>query len=193
MISVNTICAFTNSSLNQLNPSPLSLQRRQELTPLSKRFSVTSNSLRMKKKDSANSVKENSNASNYSNAISQRKEVGLAVLHRTSPLLVKPEMLKMRQIVGFLTEILGNIKITPTRTRGIAKMGVNYFYAAWDKSTTLTKNFPPMLYVFDFQYLLGGLSELKILVSVVRFRPGTPRNTKTTFGWFFLLRGWLLA
>jgi hypothetical protein len=129
----------------------------------------------MKKKDSANSVKENSNASNYSNAISQRKEVGLTVLHRTSPLLVKPEMLKMRQIVGFLTEILGNIKITPTRTRGIAKMGVKYFYAAWDKSTTLTKNFPPMLYVFDFQYLLGGLSELKILVSVVRFRPGPPR------------------
>jgi len=26
---------------------------------------------------------------------------------------------------------------------------------------------------------------LKILVSVVRFRPGPPRNTKTTFGWFF--------
>ena len=63
-------------------------------------------------------------------------------------------------------------------------MGVNYFYAAWDKSTTLTKNFPPMLYVFDFQYLLGGQSELKILVSVVRFRLGPPRNTKTTFGWF---------
>jgi hypothetical protein len=29
--------------------------------------------------------------------------------------------------------------------------------------------------------------ELKILVSVVRFRPGPPRNTKTTFGWFFHL------
>ena len=28
--------------------------------------------------------------------------------------------------------------------------------------------------------------ELKILVSVVRFRPGPPRNTKTTFGWFFI-------
>ena len=27
---------------------------------------------------------------------------------------------------------------------------------------------------------------LKILVSVVRFRPGPPRMTKTTFGWFFL-------
>jgi hypothetical protein len=28
---------------------------------------------------------------------------------------------------------------------------------------------------------------VKILVSVVRFRPGPPRNTKTTFGWFFRL------
>ena len=178
MISVNTICAFTSYSLNQLNPSPHLIPHRHALTHLSKMFSVTSNSLRMKKKDSANSVKENSNASNYSNATSQRKEVVIAVLNRTSPLLVKPEMLKMRQIVGFLVEILGNIKIIPTRTRGIAKMGVNYFYAAWDKSTTLTKNFPPMLYVFDFQYLLGGLSELKILVSVVRFRPGPPRTSR---------------
>jgi len=188
VISVNTICAFTNSSLNQLNPSPLSLQRRQEFTPLSKRFSVTSNSLRMKKKDSANSVKENSNASNYSNAISQRKEVGFAVLNRTNSLLVKPKSTKSRRNVGFLTEILGNIKIIPTRTRGIAKMGVNYFYAAWDKSTTLTKNFPSMLYVFDFQYLLGGLSELKILVSVVRFRPGPPRITIAhLLGYFYFV------
>ena len=179
MISVNTICAFTSYSLNQLIPSPHLIPHRHALIHLSKMFSATSNSLRMKKKDSANSVKENSNASNYSNATNQRKEVVIAVLNRTSPLLVKPEMLKMRQIVGFLVEILGNIKIIPTRTRGIAKMGVNYFYAAWDKSTTLTKNFPPMLYVFDFQYLLGGLSELKILVSVVRFRPGPPRILKT--------------
>ena len=58
-------------------------------------------------------------------------------------------------------------------------MSVNYFYAAWDKSTTLTKNFPSMLYLFDFKYLLGGLSELKILVSVVRFRPGPPRISGT--------------
>ena len=27
--------------------------------------------------------------------------------------------------------------------------------------------------------------KLKILVSVVRFRPGPPRILKTTFGWFF--------
>ena len=66
----------------------------------------------------------------------------------------------------------------------IQKASVNYFYAAWDKSTTLTKNFPPMLYLFDFKYLLGGLSELKILVSVVRFRPGPPKSNDA-----LLLRG----
>jgi len=138
-------------------------------------FSVTSNSYTTKKKDSANSVRENSNASNYNNAINQRKEIGRAVFNRTSTLLVKPKTTEIRRNVGFLVEIVGNKKIIPTRVRGIVKMGVNYFYAAWNKSTTLTKNFPPMLYLFDFQYLLGGLSELKILVSVVRFRPGPPR------------------
>ncbi len=60
----------------------------------------------------------------------------------------------------------------------IQKASVNYFYAAFNKSTTLTKNFSGMLYPFDFKYLLGGLSELKILVSVVRFRPGPPRTLR---------------
>jgi len=44
-----------------------------------------------------------------------------------------------------------------------------------------------MLYVFDFQYLLGGLSELKILVSVVRFRPGPPRFYEPPSGGLLLL------
>ncbi len=66
-------------------------------------------------------------------------------------------------------------------------MGVNYFYAAWDKSTTLTKNFPSMLYVFEIKRNEDGQSELKILVSVVQFRLGPPKNTKTTLGWFFYL------
>ena len=66
-------------------------------------------------------------------------------------------------------------------------MGVNYFYAAWDKSTTLTKNFPSMLYVFEIKRNEDGQSELKILVSVVQFHLGPPKNTKTTLGWFFYL------
>ena len=177
MGKVNTICVSTNSFLSQSNPSPLSLPHSYAYILSSKRFSETSNNLKMREKDSDNSVNENSNASNYNNAKSKRKQFGFAVLNRTNAILVKPKMFKIPQIVAFLSKIIANKKTIPTRTRGIAKMGVNYFYAAWDKSTTLTKNFPPMLYVFDFQYLLGGLSELKILVSVVRFRPGPPLNT----------------
>jgi len=38
----------------------------------------------------------------------------------------------------------------------------------------------------DLKQKRSGQSELKILVSVVRFRPGPPRNTKNTFRWFFI-------
>jgi hypothetical protein len=41
----------------------------------------------------------------------------------------------------------------------------------------------------DLKQNRSGQSELKILVSVVRFRPGPPKNIKTTFGWFF---SWVL-
>jgi hypothetical protein len=37
----------------------------------------------------------------------------------------------------------------------------------------------------DLEQNRSGQSELKILVSVVRFRPGPPKNIKTTFRWFF--------
>jgi hypothetical protein len=48
------------------------------------------------------------------------------------------------------------------------------FLSALKKITTHAQNFSSTLLDFDFKYLLGGLSELKILVSVVRFRPGPP-------------------
>ena len=47
----------------------------------------------------------------------------------------------------------------------------------------------PALNPLDFEQKRSGQSELKILVSVVRFRPRPPRNTKTTYGWFFHLAG----
>ena len=52
-----------------------------------------------------------------------------------------------------------------------------YFFTATKKITAHAQNFLATLLDFDFKYLLGGLSELKILVSVVRFRPGPPRIT----------------
>jgi len=100
--ALNTICASTSYSLNQSNPSPLSPPHRLAFTHLSKMFSVISNNLRMKRKDSDYSVKENSNANNYNNATSQHKEVFCAVLNRTTPLKVKPKTIKSRRNVGFM-------------------------------------------------------------------------------------------
>ena len=54
-----------------------------------------------------------------------------------------------------------------------------YFFTALKKITAHAQNFSSTLYVFDYKRNEDGLSELKILVSVVRFRPGPPRNTGT--------------
>ncbi len=62
-----------------------------------------------------------------------------------------------------------------------------YFFTALKKITAHAQNFSSTLYVFDNKRNEDGLSELKILVLVHRFRPRPPRNTKTTFGWFFHL------
>ena len=62
------------------------------------------------------------------------------------------------------------------------------FLSALKKITTHAQNFSSTLLDFDFQYLLGGLSELKILVSVVRFRPGPPRISIAHLLGYFLLR-----
>ena len=51
-----------------------------------------------------------------------------------------------------------------------------YFFTALKKITAHAQNFSSTLYVFDNKRNEGGLSELKILVSVVRFRPGPPRT-----------------
>ena len=68
-----------------------------------------------------------------------------------------------------------------------------YFFTALKKITAHAQNFISTLYVFDYKRNEDGLSELKILVSVVRFRPGPPRNTKTTFGWFFVWVTWRMS
>ena len=53
-----------------------------------------------------------------------------------------------------------------------------YFFTALKKITAHAQNFSTTLYLFDYNRNKDGLSELKILVSVVRFRPGPPRNSK---------------
>jgi hypothetical protein len=66
-----------------------------------------------------------------------------------------------------------------------------YFFTATKKITAHAQNFLATLLDFDFKYLLGGLSELKILVSVVRFRPGPPRFYKPPSGGFFIGLSWI--
>ena len=53
-----------------------------------------------------------------------------------------------------------------------------YFFTALKKITAHAQNFSSTLYVFDNKRNEDGLSELKILVSVVRFRPGPPSKQR---------------
>ena len=59
-------------------------------------------------------------------------------------------------------------------TRGIAKMGVNIFYAALNTIATLTQKVSRPTQPVETHSLYGRGGLLKILVSVVRFRPGPP-------------------
>jgi len=65
---------------------------------------------------------------------------------------------------------------TPLRvTTGIAKMGVNIFYAALSTIATLTQKVPSPTQHIETHSLYGRGRLLKILVSAVRFCPGPPR------------------
>ena len=63
-----------------------------------------------------------------------------------------------------------------------------YFFTALKKITAHAQNFSSTLYVFDYNRNEDGLSELKILVSVVRFHPGAPRILIAHLLGYFLLR-----
>ena len=52
-------------------------------------------------------------------------------------------------------------------------------------SANCAQSFQSGVQPFVFKVKSSVARELKILVSVVRFRPGPPKSTKTTFGWFF--------
>ena len=71
-----------------------------------------------------------------------------------------------------------------------------YFFTALKKITAHAQNFLSTLYVFDYKRNEDGLSELKILVSVVRFRPGPPyihRSRKTAVFSFVLVQTFALC
>ncbi len=155
MLSVNTRCAFLNFHPKQSNQSHLLRPHKQELTHSNKILKMVADNYKQSVIDSDDSV----------------KQIGSASYFRKIPNLI--------QTTGFSAPTNAITKFYFDCMRGIVKMSVNYFYAAFNKSTTLTKNFSGMLYPFDFKYLLGGLSELKILVSVVRFRPEPPFSNRS--------------
>ena len=71
-----------------------------------------------------------------------------------------------------------------------------YFFTALKKITAHAQNFSSTLYVFDNKRNEDGLSELKILVSVVRFRPRPPyihRSRKTAVFSFVLVQTFALC
>jgi len=76
---------------------------------------------------------------------------------------------------GVFGGFLGNKKILVRRTRGIVAMLYKYFFTAKKKIHTLAHNDEGTLLDFENKNNEDGLSELKILVSVVRFRPGAPK------------------
>jgi hypothetical protein len=82
---------------------------------------------------------------------------------------------------GVLAENTVINKMTTTRTRGIAKIlcydCVRFVVLSTTQRTT-HQLFEPLLTV-EKQQVRSGQSELKILVSVVRFRPGPPNKSRS--------------
>jgi hypothetical protein len=92
----------------------------------------------------------------------------------------------MRNRGGF-GGFLGNKKILVRRTRGIVTMLYKYFFTAKKKIHTLAHDYEGTLLDFDNKNNEDGQSELKILVSVVPFRP-RPAKTRIVLllGYFWL-------
>jgi hypothetical protein len=127
-------------------------------------------------KDSDDSVRQNEHESNYRHATHKRTkfvQVCRGTLYNALRDADKSSRLNQnRTIFGGFCVIK---KIFANRLRGIVEMLSKYFFTALKKITAHAQNFSSTLYVFDYKRNEDGLSELKILVSVVRFRPGPPR------------------
>ena len=170
---VNTICVFTKYKI--LNPS-LRLHQHKHASPrLNKMLITTRNDYKQSVIDSDNSVKQSGHENSYSNATHKRTkfvQVHRATLYRALRYANKSvDLMRNRRVFG---GFLGNKKILVRRTRGIVAMLYKYFFTAKKKIHTLAHNDEGTLLDFENKNNEDGLSELKILVSVVRFRPRPP-------------------
>jgi len=172
---VNTICVFTKYKL--LNPS-LRLRQHKHASPrLSKMLITTRNDYKQSVIDSDNSVKQNGHANSYSNAT--HKGTNFVHLRRGTlykALLSAKKCVDLIRNRGVFGGFLSNKKIFVRRMRGIVAMLYKYFFTAKKKIHTLAHNDEGTLLDFENKNNEDGLSELKILVSVVRFRPGPPKS-----------------
>ena len=139
-------------------------------------------------KDSDDSVRQNEHENNYRHATHKRTkfvQVCRGTLYNALRDAEKKQSFESKSYG--IWRFLRNKKIFANRLRGIVEMLSKYFFTVSKKNSAHAQNFLSTLLDFDFKYLLGGLSELKILVSVVRFRPGPPKlnNALLMRGIFF--------
>ena len=92
---------------------------------------------------------------------------------------------------GFLASAGFFCKTPTTSMTGIVKMARLHFCSALSTIATLTQSGPSAEQIVETHSLCGGDRLLKILVSVVRFRPGPPLNTRASpqCGAFYLVVG----
>jgi hypothetical protein len=89
---------------------------------------------------------------------------------------------------GFMAKNIVFCKCVGRRMTGIVKILLRtvFTFSTLRKCTNYAhRNFLKLQHV-ENTVLLSLWLALKILVSVVRFRPRPPKYTKTTFGWFFI-------
>jgi uncharacterized protein YegP (UPF0339 family) len=137
--------------------------------------------------DSIDSVKQNDNANNY--RVATHKGTNFVHLRRGTlykALLSAKKCVDLIRNRGVFGGFLSNKKIFLRRMRGIVAMLYKYFFTAKKKIHTLAHNDDGTLLDFENKNNEDGLSELKILVSVVRFRPGPPRTSIAHLLGYFL-------
>ena len=91
---------------------------------------------------------------------------------------------------GVFDGFSSNKKILVRRMRGIVAMLYKYFFTAKKKIHTLAHNDEGTLLDFENTNNEDGQSELKILVSVVRFRPGPPNSNNALLRAGHFLLSW---
>ena len=133
-------------------------------------------------------LNENGNASSVSNSDDNdlRRRLAACGQHRRAQHALTLALAALKCVETTLKSTVFATAVFFTRPmwrvmRGIAKMGVDYFYAASRTMATLTQSGPSAEQVVETHSLYGRGRLLKILVSAVRFCPGPPEYSAQPF------------